>query len=102
MTYIDNYNFETEVLAQKGKTVLDFYAVWCGPCKMLSPIFEELEQKYAGQIRFAKCDTDEATALAIRFGISAIPTVILFEDGVEKDRFVGYRTKEQVEVFLNA
>lgn len=102
MTFADSVNFKEEVLDVKGKVVVDFYAVWCGPCKMLSPIFEELEGKYAGKVKFVKVDTDQAEALAMKFGISAIPTVLLFEDGALKDGFVGLRSKADIEAFLNA
>lgn len=102
MTFADSINFKEEVLDVKGKVVVDFYAVWCGPCKMLSPIFEELEGKYAGKVKFVKVDTDEAEALAVKYGISAIPTVLLFEDGTLKDGFVGLRSKAEIEAFLNA
>ena len=78
----------------KGKSLVDFWASWCGPCKMVSPIIEELAAEYEGKVTVAKVNTDEETDLVMRFGIQGIPTVILFENGVEINRFVGVRPKE--------
>ena len=77
-----------------GKSLVDFWASWCGPCKMVSPIIEELAAEYEGKVTVAKVNTDEETDLVMRFGIQGIPTVILFENGVEINRFVGVRPKE--------
>ena len=72
-----------------GVTLVDFWAGWCGPCKMLAPTIEELAAKYEGKAAVAKVDVDAETALAARFRIMSIPTVILFKNGVEVDRKVG-------------
>ena len=76
-----------------GATLVDFWADWCGPCKMLAPTIEELAGEY-GNVKFAKLDTDANGATAMTYNITAIPTVILFRDGKESERFVGVRPKE--------
>lgn len=73
-----------------GTTLVDFWANWCGPCKMLAPVIEELADKYEGTATIAKVDVDAQPALAARFGVLSIPTVILFKNGDEIDRKVGF------------
>jgi len=85
-------NFD-ETISQ-GKVFVDFWAGWCGPCKTLKPIMEELANDVSGRAVVAKVDIDAQNALAARFRVMSIPTVILFESGVEKKRFVGLQQKE--------
>lgn len=85
-------NFDNTV--GSGKTLVDFWAGWCGPCKMIAPAIEELATEYDGKITVAKVDVDGEEALAARFGVMSIPTVILFNDGAEVKRFVGVQPKE--------
>lgn len=82
-------NFDTEVLGESGKVLVDFWAPWCGPCKMQIPILEKLAE--AGEIngKIVKLNTDDSPAIAQKYGISSIPTLILFEGGQEIERFVG-------------
>ncbi len=82
-------DFDREVLKAETPTVVDFYADWCGPCKIVSPIIESLSKEYAGKINFAKINTDDNQGLAIRYDIMSIPTVIVFKGGKEVDRIVG-------------
>lgn len=96
---ITEENFETSIDA--GKDVLvDFYANWCGPCKMLAPVIEAIAEERADTLTVGKVNVDEQGELAVRFGISSIPTVILFKNGKEADRFVGYRPKDAIEEML--
>lgn len=78
-----------QAIAQ-GTALVDFWATWCGPCKMLAPVIEELGDKYEGTAVIAKVDVDAEPGLAGRYGVMSIPTVILFKDGVEIDRKVGF------------
>lgn len=77
-----------------GKFLVDFWADWCGPCRMVAPVLEELSVEYEGSVTVAKVDVDSEGTLASRFGVTGIPTVIIFKDGVEAQRFVGVQPKE--------
>ena len=84
-----------------GRVLVDFYATWCGPCKMLAPILEEVDQRgEAGDLLIVKVDVDEAMAIAGKFGIQSIPTLILFENGQVKATRLGYMPKAQLLSFL--
>ena len=92
-------NFD-EVL-ESGKPVLvDFWATWCGPCKMLAPIIEEIANEYEGKAKVAKVNVDEQSALAAKYGIMSIPTLILFKNGEIADKTVGLKTKEQIKELI--
>lgn len=78
-------------LIKSGVTLVDFYADWCGPCKMLSPFIEQISNEYDGRIKVAKINVDESPALAGSFGVASIPTVIIFKDGVNKAVEVGFK-----------
>lgn len=92
-------NFEKEVLQSDKKVVLDFWATWCGPCMMLSPILAEIAEEYEDVV-IGKVNVDEEPALAARFGIASIPTLMLFKDGKNIDTAIGYRNKDQVLDFI--
>ena len=86
-------NFEQEVVQSDIPVLVDFWAEWCMPCKMLAPTIDELGAEYAGRVKVCKLDTDNARDSAMQFGISAIPTVILFKDGAPVKKFVGLQQK---------
>jgi thioredoxin 1 len=82
-------NFEQEVLQSDIPVVVDFYADWCGPCKMMSPVVEKLADAYNGQVKIGKLNTDEAQSLAAKYGVMSIPNIVFFKNGEVVDRQVG-------------
>lgn len=99
MKILSSKEFEEEVLKGGKKVLVDFFATWCGPCKMLAPILEQVQGET--DVEIVKVDIDESMDLAKKFGIMSVPTMILFENGEEKDRIVGLRQKSQILSFLN-
>jgi len=95
-------NFEDEVLSSAEPVLVDFGADWCMPCKALGPMIDELATDYAGRVKVGQVDTDANRSLAAQFGISAIPTVILFTGGEVKEKFVGLRSKKDFAMSLDA
>ena len=93
-------NFEEEVLKANGKVLVDFWATWCGPCRMLAPTVSAVAEKYAGKVKVCKCDIDENIPLAEKYGIEVIPTLVVFENGVEVTRNMGLMTQNEIEKML--
>ena len=93
-------NFEEEVLKSAQPVLVDFWASWCGPCKMLSPVISELADEYEGKVKVGKVNVDEQPELAAAFHVASIPTVVLFKDGEIADTSVGYRPKQQLEEMI--
>jgi thioredoxin 1 len=93
---LNDESFESEVLSGEGVVLVDFWAEWCLPCKMLGPTIEEIADDYAGKIKVAKVDIDNSRDVAGKLGIQAIPTVILFKDGEVAKKFVGLQQKNDL------
>ena len=89
-------NFENEVLNFSGKVLVDFWAIWCGPCKMIAPIIEEIANEFEGKIKVGKINVDKEPELSIKYGIVSIPTILIFENGQVINKAVGYHNKEQL------
>lgn len=95
-------NFETEVLKSEVPVLLDFWAEWCGPCQMLSPIIADIAKEYNGKIKVGKVNVDEEPELSSSFQVSSIPLVVLMKDGEVLKTSIGYKGKEQIiEMFKN-
>lgn len=86
-------NFESEVISSEKPVLVDFSAAWCGPCKQLSPIIEELATEYEGRAKIGKVDIDQAQDTAVKYGITSVPTVLLFKGGQKVDSVVGVKPK---------
>lgn len=100
MQEINNTNFK-ELLASNKVAMVDFWATWCGPCRMLGPTVEEVAADYEGRALVAKCNVDDAEDVAAEFGIRSIPTLIFFKDGIAVDKTVGVVSKADIETKLN-
>jgi len=94
---VSDSNFDDEIVKAEVPAMVDFWAPWCGPCHMVSPVVEELAQQYDGKFKVAKMNVDENTQTPARYGIRAIPTILLFKDGELKDTIVGAVGKANIE-----
>lgn len=94
---VTDSNFKDEVEGAKGLTMVDFWAVWCGPCRMVAPVVEQLADEYQGQVKVTKLDVDANPETAVRFGIRSIPSILFFKDGKLVDTVVGAVPKAQLE-----
>ena len=97
---VTDADFGTEVEGQKGLTVVDFWATWCGPCRMIAPILEQLVDEYDGKVTVAKLDVDANPRAAARFGVRSIPTLLFFKDGKLVDQVIGAVPKSIIEAKL--
>lgn len=100
-TFTDD-NFETEAINSDLPVLIDFWAAWCGPCKMIAPIVEELAESYDGKVKVGKLDVDENQQTAIKYGVRSIPTVLLLKNGEVKDTIIGAVPKSVFEEKINA
>ena len=98
---VTDQTFEQEVLKSDAPVLVDFWATWCGPCRMVGPVLEEVASEQGDKIRVVKLDVDANPITAGRFGVRAIPTMIVFKNGREADRIVGYHPKPQLMTKLN-
>ncbi len=89
-------NFQDEVLSSPLPVLIDFWAPWCGPCRMLAPTIAQIAQEYEGKVKVGKINVDDEQELAAQFGIASIPTVLVFKNGTVTDTSVGVRTKAQL------
>jgi thioredoxin 1 len=99
---VTDATFQDVVLKSPIPTFVDFWAPWCGPCKMVAPVVEELASEYIGKVRFVKLNTDDNVNTPMSYGIRGIPTMILFKDGREAARIVGYRPKADLKRQLDS
>ena len=97
ITHLTETNFSEELAGSDTPVLVDFWAEWCGPCKMIAPVLEEMAEEHAGKIRIAKVDVDSEQTLAMRFGIQGIPTMIVFSNGEPDLRITGAMGKPQLE-----
>ena len=98
---IDESNFEQLVLQSKIPVLVDFWATWCGPCRMVAPVVEELAEEYAGRVSFGKVDVDQDPRVASQYGIMSIPSLLIFKDGKPVSNIVGFRPKDQLKTNLD-
>jgi thioredoxin 1 len=94
---ISDNNFESEVDNSEVAVVVDFWAPWCGPCKMLGPVMEELDKEYGGKIKFVKVDVDKNPKISSKYSISSIPTIMVFKNKIVEDKMVGFAPKKALE-----
>ncbi|MCW8809451.1 MAG: thioredoxin [Ignavibacteriaceae bacterium] len=99
---ITDDNFETEVINSDKPVLIDFWAVWCGPCKLIAPIVEELSTEYDGKVKIGKLDVDSNQQTSIKFGVRSIPTLLLFKDGKLKETIIGAVPKKNIVDKLNS
>ena len=94
--HLDSQNFEKEVLQSTQTVLVDFYADWCGPCKMMSPVVEKIAEELEGKVKVCKINVDEAQDIAVKYGVMSIPTFIVFKQGEPVKRTVGVQSEEDL------
>lgn len=98
---VDDKTFDERVLEAKLPVMVDFWAPWCGPCRMVSPLVEELADEYDGKVDFVKVNVDESAVVAGKYGIRAIPTLLIFKEGKPAEQIVGFRPKRDLKKSLD-
>jgi thioredoxin len=99
---ITDDNFETEVIKSENPVLIDFWAAWCGPCRIIAPIVEELASEYSGKAKVGKLDVDDNQQTAIKYGVRSIPTLLIFKNGELKETIIGAVPKVQIVQKLNS
>lgn len=99
---ITDDNFENEVIKSDIPVLIDFWAVWCGPCKIIAPVVEQLAEEYNGKLKVGKLDVDNNQESSIKYGVRSIPTLLLFKNGEVKDTIIGAVGKQQIVQKINA
>jgi thioredoxin 1 len=99
--HVTNANFDQEVIQSDLPVLIDFWAEWCAPCRMIAPIVEQIAQEYDGKLKVCKLNVDEDGPLAARYGIRSIPTLILFKEGKPASQFVGAAPKSEIKRWLD-
>ncbi len=100
ITHVADASFEDDVLSAKGPVLVDFWAAWCGPCKMIAPVLDQLAEEYKGQLSICKMDVDANKDTPAKFGIRGIPTLMIFKDGNMEAQTVGALSKQDLENFI--
>ncbi len=100
--HISDFSFDQDVLKSDTPVLVDFWAEWCGPCKMIAPILDEVSRDYDGRLQVAKVNVDENQALPAKFGVRGIPTLILFKNGAQVATKVGAVSKSQLTLFIDS
>ena len=91
----------SDALKAKGTMLVDFWASWCGPCRMMSPVVDKVAEEYDGRLKVGKLNIDDETDAAVSMGVSSIPTLVIFKDGVEKDRIIGAVPQQTLKAFID-